>query len=163
MVRHEYQLTPGSYRPSGRSLPAGAVVRRPTAEDRLELASLMMAAYVGTIDYDGESEAQAVEEVDGYFASEAYLDASVAAIVEGVTQSAVLASRVMGVPMIGYAMTRAAVKGQGLASALLDMSIAAVWDSGAADLRAFITQGNAASEKIFKRVGFEVIATFGEE
>jgi RimJ/RimL family protein N-acetyltransferase len=129
----------------------------------LALASLTMDAYVGTIDYNGETEEQAVEEVDGYFTMEAYLDGSVVALFDEVIQSAVLVSWVLGVPLVEYAMTRVAAKGQGLASALLDISIAAVWDSGAEELRAFITKGNTPSEKVFERAGFKVIATYGED
>jgi RimJ/RimL family protein N-acetyltransferase len=163
MIRHEYQLARDDHRPSRRPLPAGVVVRRPTVEDRLALASPMMDAYVGTIDYNGETEEQAVEEVDGHFTMEAYLDASVVALFDEVIQSAVLVSRVLGVPLVEYVMTRVATKGQGLASALLDISIAAVWDSRAEELRAFITKGNTPSEKVFERVGFKVIATYGED
>lgn len=163
MIRHEYRLNRDDYRPSGWSVAPDVIVRQPTAEDRLQLASLMMDAYADTIDYDGETEEQALEEVDGYLAGEAYLDVSVVAIVDDVIQSAVLAGRILGVPMIGYAMTRAAVKGRGLASALLDLAIAAIWDAGADELRAFITEGNTSSERIFKRVGFEVVGTYGEE
>jgi RimJ/RimL family protein N-acetyltransferase len=163
MIRHEYRLTPENYRSSGRSLPDGFTVRRPTAEDRLELASLMMDAYIGTIDYAGENEDQAAEEVDGYLVDEALLDMSVVAILDDAVQSAVLLSRILGLPLVGYAMTRATLKGQGLASALLDMSVSAVWDSGAEELRAFITAGNVPSEKIFERAGFKVIGTYGED
>ena len=163
MIRHEYRLTPDIYRPSGRSLAPGVVVRRPTVEDRPELASLMMDAYVGTIDYEGETEEQAVEEVAGHFATEAYAEASVVAVIDGTIQSAVLVGRALGVPLVGYAMTRAKVKGLGLASALLDMSIASAWEAGDEELRAFITQGNHPSERIFLRVGFEVIGTYGKQ
>ena len=163
MTRHEYQLTPEDYRSSGLRLPAGLIVRQPTVDDRLELAFLMMDAYVGTIDYDGETEDQALEEVDGYLGKEALLDLSVVAILDDAIQSAVLLSNVLGLPLVGYAMTRAAMKGQGLASALLDVAVTAVWESGAEELRAFITAGNTPSEKIFERTGFKVIGTYGEE
>lgn len=163
MIRHEYRVGVAGYRPSDRTTPPGFELRQPIGADRLELASLMMDAYAGTIDYDGETEEQAVAEIDGYLAGEAYLDTSVVAVGDGRIVSAVLVSRILGVPLIGYAMTRAEVKGQGLASALLDAAAAAIWAAGHEEIRAFITAGNGPSETIFKRVGFEVIGTYGEE
>jgi RimJ/RimL family protein N-acetyltransferase len=163
MIRHEYQVGVDGYRASGRTTPAGFELRQPIAADRLELAALMMDAYGGTIDYDGETEEQAAAEVDGYLAGEAYLDTSLVAVRDGRIVSAVLVSRILGVPLIGYAMTRAEAKGQGLASALLDASAEAIWAAGHDEIRAFITAGNGPSETIFKRAGFEVIGTYGEE
>jgi RimJ/RimL family protein N-acetyltransferase len=137
-------------------------VRSPRVEDRLELAELMMDAYVGTIDYDGETLEQAIAEIDGYLAGEAYLDTSrLAAGNDGIV-SAVLMSRLAGVPLVGYVMTRANQKNRGLGSALLDLAIAAVWAAGYGEVRAFITAGNGPSEFIFRRAGFTVIATYDD-
>ncbi|MCP4306387.1 MAG: hypothetical protein GY788_16285, partial [bacterium] len=76
MARHEYRLTRSDYRPFGRSLPDGYQTRAATVADHLELADLMLDAYVGTIDYEGETPEQAVEEVGGYLEAEAYLEVS---------------------------------------------------------------------------------------
>ena len=43
--------------------PVIAGMRRPAQSDEAALAALMMRAYVGTIDYDGEDEADALVEV----------------------------------------------------------------------------------------------------
>ncbi len=120
-----------------------------------------MDAYLGTIDYEGETPEQAVEEVGGYLDTEAYLEVSRVAVYDGVIQSAVMMSRIAGVPLVGFVMTRAAAKGQGLGSALLDVATAAVWATGAEEMRAFITEGNLPSEAIFVKAGYEVIATYG--
>ena len=162
MARHEYRVTPAGFRPAGRQLPPGCRVRVADGQDRLELASLMIDAYTDTIDYEGETLEQAVEEVDGYLAGEAVLDLSRVATLGGEIQSAVLVSRIAGVYLVGYVMTRAAVKGEGLASALMDTVANAVWASGAEEMRAFITEGNLPSERIFLRVGYEVVASYGE-
>lgn len=122
----------------------------------------MMDAYVGTIDYEGETPEQAVEEVAGYLESEAYLEVSRLAISDGVIQCAALMSRLAGVPLVGFVMTRAAMKGRGLASALLDIATDAVWATGADEIRAFITEGNMPSEAIFTKAGYERIATYGD-
>lgn len=161
MIRHEYLVTRRGYRPSGRSIPSDLDVRPPTTEDRLDLATLMMEAYVGTIDYDGETYDQAVEEVDGAFASETLLAQSRVAVGDGVMHSAVLVNLVEGDAFIGYTMTRADAKNQGLASALLDLSMEAIWTAGYEQVRCFITEGNKPSERIFYRAGFRVVGTIG--
>ena len=162
MTRHEYRVTRASFHASGRSLPSSYEVRPVGADDRQELAALMMDAYPGTIDYDGETLEQAVEEIDGYLKTEAYLEVSRAAVSGGVIQAAVLMSRIAGVPLVGYVMTRAAVKGQGLASALLDIATEAVWANGASEISAYITEGNLPSEAIFRKAGYELIASHGD-
>ncbi|MCP4307171.1 MAG: hypothetical protein GY788_20335, partial [bacterium] len=129
--------------------------------DHLELADLMLDAYVGTIDYEGETPEQAVEEVGGYLEAEAYLEVSRVAVSNGVIQCAVMMSRIAGLPLVGFVMTRAVVKGRGLASALLDVATDAVWATGAEEIRAFITEGNLPSEAIFAKAGYERIATYG--
>jgi len=45
------------------TVPAIAGMRHPTQPDEAALAALMMRAYVGTIDYEGEDEADALVEV----------------------------------------------------------------------------------------------------
>lgn len=155
-------MTRSEFRPSGRSLPNGYEVRAATAEDHLELADLMMDAYLGTIDYEGETPEQAVEEVGGYLESASYLEVSRVAVFEGTIRCAVMMSRIAGVPLVGFVMTRAAVKGQGVASALLDIATDAVWVAGAEEIRAFITEGNLPSEAIFLSAGYERIATYGD-
>jgi RimJ/RimL family protein N-acetyltransferase len=162
MIRHEYLVTQAGYRPSGRTVPEGFEVRPPTHDDRIALADLMMSAYVDTIDYDGETHEQAVEEVDGAFADEALLEESRVAIRDGTIHSAVLVSLVDSDAFIGYVMTRADDKNTGLASALLDESIAAIWAAGYDRVRCFITEGNRPSERVFYRAGFRVIGTIGK-
>ncbi len=128
----------------------------------MQLGSLMMDAYAGTVDYEGETEEQAVEEVDDYLAGAAYLPVSYVMDDGGAIQSACLVSCPVGIPLIGYVMTRAEQKNRGLAAALLDASIHAIWAAGHEEARAFITEGNLPSERIFTRAGFEVIATYEE-
>lgn len=159
MKRHEYQLTPDLHSPSGRSLPDGYTLRSPTPDDRLALADLMLDAYVGTIDYEGETLEQAVAEIDGFLADSAYLDVSWLAVCDDVIDAAAMMAWYGDVPLVGFVMTKAAVKGQGLATVLLEKAVASVWQSGASEIRAFITAGNLPSEAVFDRAGFEVVAT----
>jgi RimJ/RimL family protein N-acetyltransferase len=161
MIRHEYLVTRDGYQPSGREPPGDIEVRPPTRNDRPSLADLMMSAYVGTIDYDGETVEQAAEEINGYFEHEALPYESRLAESHGIVRSVVLVSLVEGDALIGYVMTRADDKSRGLASALLDLSMEAIWEAGYNRVRGFITEGNAPSERLFTRTGFEVIGTIG--
>ena len=160
MIRHEYRVRREDYRPSGRTIPPDLEVRPPSEEDRLALTDLMMDAYVGTIDYDGETHEQAVEEVDGAYSPEALLAESRVAVDDDVIRSAVLVSRNQGEAFVGYVMTRAGIKNLGLATALLDPCAEAIWSAGYSQIRAWITEGNHPSERIFLRAGFEVIGTW---
>ncbi len=162
MAKLEYVVTRDQYRPSGRELAETMLVRVPLRDDRDLLASLMLDAYLGTIDYEGEDLDDAGGEVDRYLAAEAYLPASRVVEQDGAIQSGVLLSRIAGLPMVGYVMTRAAVKNRGLASVLVDEAASATWNDGHNHLRAFITVGNTPSEKLFMRAGFRVVAEHGD-
>jgi L-amino acid N-acyltransferase YncA len=140
-------------------VPEDLEVRTPTSGDLMALADLMMSAYVGTIDYGGETHEQAVEEVTGAFDHEALLNESRVADRDGTIHSAVLVSLVEGDAFIGYVMTATDRKNTGLASALLDVSAEAIWAAGYDQIRAFITEDNTSSEKVFLRAGFEVVGT----
>lgn len=137
-------------------------MRAPTEADLHPLAELMLDAYRGTIDYDGETLGQAVNEVERYLAGPAELDWSLLAIAGDEIQSAVLMSLSEGNPVVGYVMTRATAKNRGVASALLDAAVARVWASGHRELRAWITEGNGPSETMFLRAGFAVAGTIGD-
>jgi RimJ/RimL family protein N-acetyltransferase len=163
MIRHEYLVERKAYVSSGKELPSSTRVRPPVDADRAELADLMMDAYVGTIDYHGETLEQAVAEVDGAYSTDALLELSRVAVVEGSIVSAVLVSLVRDEALIGYVMTRDAVKSRGYASALLDRSAAAIWEAGYNRIRGWITEGNTPSEKLFLRAGFRVVGTTAAE
>ena len=62
-VRHEIDLVG-----AGIDQPSWAPVRRLTIADRDALAQLLLDAYVGTIDYEGETLAEAGEEVGAWLA-----------------------------------------------------------------------------------------------
>lgn len=143
-------------------LPEGYSLRTPTSADRQALAGLMIDAYVGTIDYEGETPEQALEEVDGYLAESAYLETSLLVVSGKNVEAAAMMAWFEEVPLVAFVMTRAAAKGTGLATVLVDNVVDAVWQTGATEIRAFITEGNLASEIVFTRVGFEVVASHGE-
>lgn len=126
-------------------------------EDRDRLASLLLDAYRGSIDDDGETLADARAEVAGYFtgaAGEPHLEASFVAIDGAKLVSACLVCLDDGLPLIAYAFTAAGWKGRGLGSALLQLSLNALAASGYRHAHLWVTAGNVPAERIYERFSF---------
>jgi hypothetical protein len=66
---------------------------------------------------------------------------------------AVLISTLEGRPLVGYVMTRAAAKGNGVATTLIEKSLGTLGGQGWETVDAFITEGNTPSERLFARAG----------
>jgi len=137
-------------------------MRSVTPDDAEALAELMLDAYSGTVDDEGETIAEAREEVRGYFALPAVgpmLEYSLAAIDEGEIVSAALLSRSEGDPFFAYVMTAASHKGRGLATALITRSLRALLAAGELRAHLWVTVGNEPAEKIYERLGFTDVST----
>lgn len=133
--------------------PVEVVVRSVTVDDRSELADLMLDAYIGTIDYDGEDLDDAMSEIGSFLDGDPWLSHSrVAQVDEGIA-SAVLVSCVDRQPFIGYVMTRAAHKRRGLGRLLVSSTMSSLADEGHARVVFYITEGNTASERLFVGLG----------
>jgi hypothetical protein len=145
-------------------LPAGAATyapdstyRRPTIDDHESLASLMLDAYTGTIDYDGETIDDARQEIGRYFAGKPLLECSNLCFDQGILVSACL----IGIyddpltPLVGYIMTRGAFKRTGLAQRLLEASLGDLVRAGHKQVGAWITEGNKPSERLHLGLNFE--------
>lgn len=115
---------------------------------------LMDDAYRGTIDHKGETLDDAREEVARFYTDHPLLDCSRLGEVDGQVVSACLMSAGGTIPFIAYAMTAAAHKKRGLATYLIGTGLGALEEAGHAQARAWITEGNQASEAVFARLGF---------
>lgn len=140
---------------SGRADAADHMRVRPISRDDLDdLARLMLDAYVGTIDYEGETFDDAIEEVRGFLESEASLPGrSFVVDDKGRIVSGVLVSMVEGVPFIGYVMTIPSHENQGLARLVVGVALDRLADDGHESAVLYITDGNVASEALFRSVG----------
>lgn len=132
-------------------------LRRPQKGDLTDLAELMLDAYRGTIDYDGESIDEAESEVSDYFASSPMEEASYVATVEGSIAGAILVSTWQQEPLISYVMTRPEYKNQGLGTLLLSEAMSTLRQSGNDRVHAFITDGNTPSVALFRGAGAKLI------
>ncbi len=162
MKRHRYRLNLKGYQPGAvpAELAQGFPLLRPAPADSAILAELMIDAYRGTIDDDGETLEDALQEVAGFFnqaSGQPLLDCSWLARSRTGLSAAILISLWQQEPLVSYVMTAAAHKGQGLAGLLLQRSLACLQQDGQQAVQAFITAGNIPSEKLFLRAGFKRI------
>jgi hypothetical protein len=101
-------------------------MRSPTAADENNLALLMYHAYLGTIDYGGEDETQALAEVRRTFAGDygSFMWPSSRVLErEGVLASAALITRWRDKPYVAFSMTRPPFKRLGFARACLESAV----------------------------------------
>lgn len=136
-------------------------VRSPTPADVEALAVLMLDAYLGTVDADGDETLEmARQEVAGFFAGASgapLLDRSLVATDGAEIAAAVLVSRYDGMPLLAYVMTGAEYKGRGLATALVARCLRSLHAAGEERAHLWVTAGNAAAERIYERLGFEEV------
>ncbi len=129
------------------------VIRNPTGDDSDRLAELMLDSYLGTVDYEGEGIEEAKAEVADYLAGDPMLESSWVVEDGHLLLAAILISSWQGRPLVGYVMTRASAKSQGVAALLLEMSIQSLEAAGFDTVDGFITAGNTPSERLFASAG----------
>lgn len=156
-VRHHYVLDLGDFVPVEWSHPSGLFVRRPTPGDAEALAVLMLKAYRGTIDYDGEGIEEARDEVGGHFGGAPIDEASTVLAAGGGLVAACLVAEYEGDALIGYVMTAPDFKRQGLGRSVTAESLSRIAALGYSRVHAWITEGNEPSERIFVGLGFGVV------
>lgn len=156
--RFRYRIDLTAYQAGLAEPPPGFTVRSPTAADCEMLAGLMLDAYRGTIDYEGEGMEEAIEAIEDFLGSETMLSASRLAVfntgtADGGAASAVLAATYGGAPFISYVITASAHKRTGLARALVVDSLNRLQTDGLPAVYLAITEGNIASEGLFRSLG----------
>lgn len=134
--------------------PVDLRVRTVAPADLADLATLMLSAYIGTIDYEGENLDDATAEVGSFFDDpESLLGRSYIVEDDGEIVSAVLVSMRHGLPFIGYVMTLPSHKRKGLARLVVTEAINRLADDGHERVVLYITDGNTPSESLFRSVG----------
>lgn len=132
-----------------------ADVRLVDDADRQELAGVLLDAYRGTVDDEGENEQDALDAIDSFLGR---IDrrSSVVVTEEGgriVAMSFVVV--VAGRHFIDPVATSADRKGRGLGTTAVRASLGRLHEHGVDDVGAVITDGNRPSEQLFARLGFE--------
>ncbi|HNE06146.1 MAG TPA: GNAT family N-acetyltransferase [Anaerolineales bacterium] len=139
------------------------LIRTTQVKDASLLAELMIDAYRGTIDYDGETFDDALSEVNAFFAGERggqpWLNISFLAFSDSQLVGACLIGewKERQSPIIAYLMTSANWKNRGLGRQLLNQGLKEIGDKGFTEVRAVITNGNTPSESLFLKLGFQKV------
>ncbi len=166
-TRHLYGLTgrSGAWRTSLRipALPCRSV----NATDAEALASLMHAAYLGTIDDEGESPAESLAEMREFFGGKygaPLPEACVALERDGLTVAAALMCdwserhQTVAGPLVAFVLVHPSVRDQGLGMQVMNTALTHLADARWGRVFAVITEGNASSETLFGKLGFQRIS-----
>ena len=154
--RHVYVGALGAVETLG-VVPRGVALRSPSHEDRGGLARLMLDAFRGTIDYEGEEIAEAELEVQRHLDSAPLLeDSTVASAASGDLLSACLLREwpKRQTVLVAFVMTVPTTTQRGLATACLSRSLALLAARGVPRVHCVITAGNTPSERLFYKFGF---------
>lgn len=139
--------------PDTSDIGSDVVIRPIVAADAEGLAELLLEAYRGTIDYEGEEIDEAREAIAEFLADAPMLGASMIAFVENAAASAVLVMSLDGCPFISYVISHPTHKRTGLARRVVTAACHELVGSGEVEVRFFITDGNVASEALFGTLG----------
>ncbi len=160
-VRHEWRRAlPLEALPPRTGACAGLKLRRPQLTDIDALGALMLDAHLGTIDYEGEDLAAAVAVVRGFFEGVPHVGDVAASLVAWRGESPASLCLIgtwaeRSCRFVQHIATAPAEKGRGVGRLVLSESLRRLSRAGHAEVRAVITVGNAPSESLFRRLGFE--------
>ena len=133
--------------------------REPRACDIGALGRLMYRAFLDAIDYEGESEIQAVTEVGRTFSGEhGMFLPEYSRVIErdGRLVSATLVTRLQDRPLIAFSMTDPDCRREGLARACLLGAMWAMHAAGEVEVGLVVTSANSAALNLYQQLGFVV-------
>jgi ribosomal protein S18 acetylase RimI-like enzyme len=140
-----------------REVAADACVRAPGWADAAAIAELMLAAYRGTIDDEGETPQETLEVVRQMFAGEfGVMLWNISEVTErdGRVVAATICTVWEGRPFVAFSVTAPEYKGRGLARAGLARAINRMAAAGDPLVRLVVTRGNTAAERLYASLGF---------
>jgi GNAT superfamily N-acetyltransferase len=138
--------------------PCGSI----SHDDIEALGLLMLEAYRGTIDYEGETLEEAISEVRGTLEGKYGTFLSDCSYMieergEAVSASMVTFSEELKQPLLAFSMTHPDFKRQGMAVFLLKKTINALADRGFEDLYLVVTDGNVEAQDLYRKMGFKKV------
>ncbi|MCC7218933.1 MAG: GNAT family N-acetyltransferase [Burkholderiales bacterium] len=149
LVRTLTAMQPGEASPHG--------LRRLTRADIEALGRLFYAAYDGTVDYEGETEPEAVAVVRAAFDGDygAFVeDASMGIERDRQLVSASLVTMWNGKPLLAFAVTAPEWKGRGLSRQCVAAAMQTLAAAGQPELHLFVTASNLPALAVYKQLGF---------
>ena len=155
-TRSEYRLSP---------IPpdvtaAGGDARAPIDSDRRRLAELMLDAYRGTIDDEGESVEDALAAIDFYFATFRREHSFVLSEL-GVLRAFAFVVVVDDVNYIDPVVVAPDQQHRGVGGEMVRICLGSLARAGLTEVGATITDGNVASERLFLGLGFSRRGVWG--
>jgi len=143
------------------ALPRPAIeVRSFDAGDLPALAALMHRAYVGTVDYEGETPEQAAEEIRrtaaGHYGP-LRARASKVVVRSGSPLAAALVTTFGQRPFVAYTFSEPALWGQGLARACMQAAMSELAADGERELHLVVTLANTRAVGLYASLGFEFV------
>ena len=148
-TRSEYRLAPIE----AVAPPVGLDARPVTDDDREALARLLLDAYRGSVDDEGEDLDDARAAIDGYL-SLLLPEHSVAVVDEGGIVAISFVIVVDGIHYIDPVAVAPGHKRRGLGRDAVRRSLASLAAAGVGEVGATITDGNVPSERLFAGLGF---------
>jgi ribosomal protein S18 acetylase RimI-like enzyme len=125
----------------------------------------MLAAYRDTVDYEGETEEDAVAEVERTLGGEygpMIADCSFVASHEGRMVAAAIVVLSQDRPLLAYLLVEPEMSRKGIGTFLLQASGNTLLDAGHTELDLYVTEDNHPAVNLYRKVGFEEIARFTE-
>jgi len=149
-TRSEYRLSPIPVQ-----RPSAVLDSQPLDDDmRDELARLMLDAYRGTIDDEGENLADALVAIDHYLAHAAR-EYSIVVRDSDTLAGIAFVSMVADIPYVDPIVVTPRLKRTGVGRAAVQALLTSLRNDGVEVVGATITDGNVASEGLFTGLGFE--------
>ena len=113
----------------------------------------MLAAYAGTIDDEGETLDDAIDEIDRWVEHGGDVQRSFGYDVGGRLRSAALVTLTPQHPVLAFVFTHPEDKGKGLGRQVVEAALGQLRRDGHAEIELWITEGNVASERLFAGLG----------
>jgi len=141
---------------------SGPAPRRLTRADAAPLAELMLEAYRGAPDDEGEGPAEARAEVDRTFdGGYGTMSWEASFAIDFDDRPAIAAATVVtfwrDVPLLAFSCTHPAAQRRGLAGRLIRESARALARAGHVRLELVVTLGNTPAERLYEKLGFVAI------
>jgi ribosomal protein S18 acetylase RimI-like enzyme len=131
------------------------------AADAEAIGALMLAAYRGTVDDEGESESDAVAEVERTMDGEYGLFLPDCSFVvehdEGRLVGVSMVTMLESDPVIAYVMVHPGIRRRGLGTFLMVSSGNALVTAGYTQVDLFVTDANQPAVSLYRKLGFDVV------
>jgi len=135
------------------------------AADVPALGSLLLAAYRDTVDFEGETQEDAVAEVERTLGGEygpMIADCSFVASNGGRIVAAAVVVLSQDRPLVAHLVVKPAMSRKGIGTFLLHAVGNALLDAGHTELDLYVTEDNDPAVNLYRKVGFEEFARFTE-